>query len=63
MSSIFTCSFILWIEALIGPNSTTCLQIFAIKRPSDVPPVVETYAVMPVISDMAEVNTSVRKPF
>ena len=31
--------------ALIGPNSITCGQIFAMKRPSEVPPVVESSVV------------------
>ncbi len=36
------CSSILWMLALTGPNSTTCLQIREMKRPSEVPPVVES---------------------
>ena len=31
-------SLILWMVALVGPTSTTCLLICAIKRPSLVPP-------------------------
>ena len=31
-----------WIVALIGPNSTTCGQMRAMKRPSEVPPVVDS---------------------
>ncbi len=37
-----TRSSILWIVAFSGPNSTTCGQIFEMKRPSEVPPVVES---------------------
>ena len=37
-----TCSSILWIESLSGPNSTTSRARRARKRPSDVPPLVES---------------------
>ncbi len=33
-------SSILWLVALTGPISSICLQISAMKRPSEVPPVV-----------------------
>ena len=39
------CSSILWMLALSGPNSTTCSQMRAMKRPSDVPPVVDSSVV------------------
>ncbi len=45
MSATSTCSSILWMLALSGPNSTTCGQIFAMKRPSQVPPVVDSTGV------------------
>ena len=42
ISSSETASFTLWIERFTGPNSTTSGQISTMKRPSEVPPVVET---------------------
>jgi hypothetical protein len=42
------CSFSLWMLALTGPNSTTSGQISAMKRASEVPPVVESSGVRPV---------------
>ena len=45
-------SSILWMLALTGPNSTTCSQIFEMKRPSEVPPVVESsVATPPCVAD------------
>ena len=41
------CSSILWMLALTGPNSTTWSQMRAMKRPSDVPPVVDSSVSMP----------------
>ncbi len=38
-----TCSSTLWMLALTGPNSITCGQM-AMKRPSEVPPVVDSRA-------------------
>ncbi len=39
-SSAFTHSFTLWMVALTGPSSITSAPVGAIKRPSEVPPVV-----------------------
>ncbi len=55
-------SLTLWIVALHGPNSMTCGQILAMKRPSDVPPVVDSSAVTPVSSRMALTSASVSEP-
>ena len=48
MSASGTCSSIPWIDALSGPNSTTLARDVARKRPSDVPPLVESAGVTPV---------------
>jgi hypothetical protein len=48
MSATRTCSSILWMLALIGPNSITCGQMREMKRPSLVPPVVESSVSSPV---------------
>ena len=53
-----THSSILWMLALTGPNSITCGQIFAMKRPSEVPPVVESSAAMPACSRIASASAS-----
>ena len=42
------CSLILWMLALTGPNSITSGQISTMKRPSEVPPVVDSSASWPV---------------
>jgi hypothetical protein len=42
MSATATCSSILWMVALGGPSSITWGQIWAMKRPSLVPPVVDS---------------------
>ncbi len=42
--------------ALRGPNSTTCGQISAMKRPSEVPPVVDSSGVTPVTSRIASLR-------
>ena len=39
------CSSILWMLALTGPSSITCLQILAMKRASLVPPLVDSSVV------------------
>ena len=39
--------------ALIGPNSTTCGQMRAMKRPSEVPPLVDSSGGVPQVSLMA----------
>ena len=51
-------SSILWIVALTGPNSTTCGQILPMKRPSDVPPVVESVVATPVFASIAAASRS-----
>src|SRR5205814_3430167 len=56
------CSSILWIVAFTGPNSTTCGQIFAMKRPSEVPPVVDSCVDKPVSSRMALDKASLKDP-
>jgi len=48
MSATRTCSSILWMLAFTGPNSTTWGHIWAMKRPSEVPPVVDSSVVTPV---------------
>ena len=48
MQSAGTFSSTLWMVALMGPNSSTCGQILAMKRPSEVPPVVESSGFSPV---------------
>ena len=48
MKRTSTCSSILWMLPFGGPNSITCGQICEMKRPSDVPPVVDSYVSMPV---------------
>ena len=53
MSLNATFSLTLWMLALGGPNSMTWGQIWAMKRPSLVPPVVESSVVRPVSSLMA----------
>ena len=57
-----THSSILWLVALSGPNSTTSLQILAIKRPSLVPPVVERTVSIWVSALIAWRNASARAP-
>ena len=49
MSLIDTHSLIWWIVRLQGPNSTISAPKGAIKRASEVPPVVETVEDKPVI--------------
>ena len=39
--------------ALYGPNSITAAPVGAIKRPSDVPPAVESVAAAPLIAAIA----------
>ena len=53
MSATTMCSSILWMLALGGPSSITWGQIWAMKRPSLVPPVVESSVVSPVSAAMA----------
>ena len=53
MSATRTCSSILWIDALSGPNSITCGQMREMKRPSLVPPVVESSVSTPVVVRIA----------
>jgi hypothetical protein len=48
-----TCSSILWMVALTGPNSITCGQMREMKRPSLVPPVVDSSVSTPVSARMA----------
>src|SRR5688572_25889365 len=56
------CSSILWIDAFGGPNSITCEQNVEMKRPSDVPPVVEMSGLRPVTSEMARMIELDRSP-
>ncbi len=46
MSATRAHSFTLWIVALPTPISTTCAPVGAMKRPSEVPPVVEKRGVV-----------------
>ena len=48
--------------ALTGPNSTTSLQILEMKRPSDVPPVVESSVSTPVSLRIACARASLSAP-
>jgi hypothetical protein len=57
-SSMPTHSSILWMVLLIGPNSTTSRLMSAMKRPSEVPPVVDACGVMPTVSRMASARAS-----
>ncbi len=58
-SASSTRSLTLWMVALHGPNSITCGQILAMKRPSEVPPVVESSVFTPVSAAMAAASASV----
>ena len=62
MSATSTHSFSLWMVALTGPNSTSSLATRLMKRPSEVPPVVDSSAWWPVISAMARPSASVSLP-
>ncbi len=62
MSLSATCSLTLWMVALGGPNSMTCGQICAMKRPSLVPPVVDSSGVTPVSAWMAPLSASLSVP-
>jgi len=44
---------------LLGPTSTTCAPVGAIKRASDVPPLVDNSVVNPVTCLMASLTASV----
>ena len=55
-------SSILWMVALGGPSSITCGQIWAMNRPSLVPPVVDSWVSMPVSLRMAARTASTRVP-
>ncbi len=46
-------SLIWWIVAFGGPNSITCGQKVAMKRPSEVPPVVDSSGRTPVTCSIA----------
>lgn len=48
--------------ALSGPNSKTCAPLVATKRPSDVPPPVESWACWPVTSNIACIVASTNLP-
>ena len=62
MSASATHSSILWLVALTGPISSSCGQISAMKRPSEVPPVVDSSVSMPQISWIAAVAASASGP-
>ena len=47
MSASFTRSSMPWIDALTGPNSITSRDSVARKRPSEVPPLVESAGATP----------------
>ena len=49
-------------DSFTGPNSTSCLQMPAINRPSDVPPVVESSGVMPVAASIASLMSAEKWP-
>ena len=55
-------SSILWMLSLTGPNSISSLQIFLMKRPSEVPPVVESVQAMPACSRIAAARASLSSP-
>src|SRR5687768_6420932 len=61
-SSTRTHSLTLWIVELTTPNSTTCAPVTAMKRPSEVPPVVESLGGRPVISATARLSASDKGP-
>ncbi len=48
ISSTPTDSFTLWMVALVTPSSTTCAPMVAMKRPSEVPPPVDSFGAWPV---------------
>ena len=52
----------LWMLALVGPNSTSCGQMSAMKRPSEVPPVVDSSMLPPVTAAAAALNASQSSP-
>ena len=58
MSATGTFSSTLWMVALVGPSSITCGQTWAMKRPSLVPPVVESSVLRPVSSRIASRTAS-----
>jgi hypothetical protein len=62
MSATSTCSSILWMVAFTGPNSTTWGQMREMKRPSLVPPVVDSSVCTPVSAWMACRTASTRAP-
>ena len=62
MSATAMCSSILWMLALTGPSSITCLQILAMKRASLVPPLVDSSVSMPVSSRMACCTAATSSP-
>src|SRR2546428_6326222 len=56
------CSSSLWMLELTGPSSTTCGQTSAMKRASEVPPVVESSGARPVCFLMTVETTSTSRP-
>ncbi|CWN04372.1 Uncharacterised protein [Neisseria meningitidis] len=57
-----TFSLIWWMVALDGPNSMSSFAMALMKRPSEVPPVVDNSVSTPQISAMAARATSVSLP-
>src|SRR5207237_322180 len=62
MSDTRTHSLTLWIEAFTTPSSTTCAPRGAMKRPSDVPPPVESLGRVPVTCATASATASESRP-
>ena len=56
------CSFSLWMLALTGPSSTISGQMSMMKRPSEVPPAVESTGFPPVFACTAFLTASVSLP-
>ena len=57
-----THSFTLWMEAFSTPSSTTCAPKGAMKRPSEVPPPVVSFGMMPATSNTARLTASDKDP-
>ena len=61
-AAMSTHSSILWLVALTGPISSNWSQISVMKRPSEVPPVVDSSVSMPPTSRMAAPAASTSGP-
>src|SRR5690349_11697803 len=62
ISSTPTDSFTLWMLALVTPSSTTCAPMVAMKRPSEVPPPVDSFGGLPATACTAAHTPSDNAP-